>query len=300
MKKLFVAFLATLSFSAFAGQPVPIVWPFGTGSAQANFIRVIVEQANKEQTKYTFYYDNKPGAGGTVAARYVQDYKGIAILSSSSSFWVRPQFYPNESYKNSDFVPVLIECTGQPYSITSKKYHNIEALRQQKNLNIGLILGSLTEANARQLQKVLPDTQLNFIGYQSTTQPALDLQSGVLDLTVELPAEVEQWINTRQVFVIGASGTVDYPGIRTWYSQGIKGFEGLVSNYQMVVSNKTDPATVKELHTILSSAAKNAPGLQDLYDRDRCVRSTRNLKQTNELYSQWLKYWPDKLQSLKK
>jgi tripartite-type tricarboxylate transporter receptor subunit TctC len=300
MKRLLITALASLSLTASAGELVPIVWPFATGANQANFIRVIVEQANKEQSKYTFYYDNKPGAGGTIAARYVQDHKGIAILSSSSSYWIRPEFYPNESYKTSDFKPVMIECVGQPYSLVSAKYKSLEEIRKEKILNIGVILGSLTEANAREVQTLLPDTKLNFIPFNGTLVSTQEMIAGRLDLNIDLPAELKQWTDLGTVHVIGASGTKSYPGLPTWDSQGIKGFGGLVSNYQMVVSDKVNEKTRKELHAILRRAATDVVDLPVLYERDRCTGVSMDYKETNATYEKWSAYWPKKLQGLLK
>lgn len=301
MKKLFAIILAVIALAASAApQTVPIVWPFAVGAQQANYIRAIVEEANKQQDKYNFIFENKPGAGGTVAARYVNGYQSLAILSSSSSFFVRPQFYPNESYRNEDFKPVLIECLAQPYAIVSGKYSSVEELRKQKSLTIGLIQGSLTEAMGRQLQSMLPNTELVFVGYQGTHQPTLEMLAGNLDLNVDLPAYATQWIEDGKLKLIGASGTKDYKNFKTFHSQGVKGFEGLVSNYQMVVRADTDPAVAEELHAILRKAANASPGLPRLYADDYCSQADMNFKQTNDIYARWLKYWPEKLQSLKK
>ena len=300
MKKLLAVLLATLSLSAFAGKIIPIVWPAATGAAQANYIRVIIDQANKDQDKYTFIYDNKPGAGGTVAAKYVEAYNGIALLSYSSSYFIRPVFYPNESFNTADFKPVLIECTGQPYSIVSVKYKSLEEIRREKDLTIGVLLGSLTEANARELQTLLPNTHLTFVGYNGTTQSTQEVMAGRLDLNVDLPSELKPWVDAGKITVLGASGTKEYPGLPTWNSKGIKGFSDLVSNYQMVVhGSKVDEPTRQELHEILRKAARTAPGLQELYDSDRCTRADVDLKTTDALYAKWSKYWPDKLSNLK-
>ena len=79
MKKLvfgliFLVF-STVTFSA--PKQVPIVWPFSIGSNQVNFIRTIIDDANKKQDKYNFYVEFKPGAGGTVAAQYVENHKAL-------------------------------------------------------------------------------------------------------------------------------------------------------------------------------------------------------------------------------
>jgi tripartite-type tricarboxylate transporter receptor subunit TctC len=299
MKKLIATTLTLLSLSASARQPVNIVWPFAIGAPMANSLRLIAEEANREQNTYTFYVETRPGAGGTIAAKYVLDYKGLALLAGSSSYFTRPQFYPDDSYNIADFTPVYIQCAGQPFVIVSSKYHNLYEIQQQKSLTIGVSMGSLTEANARELQTLLPDSKLTFIGYQNSLQPTQEMIAGDLDLNVDLPALLEQWVDAGKVNVIGASGTTQYKKLPTWYSQGHKGFANLVSNYQLVAPAKTDPRTVRELHKIISQAAKNTPAVAELYTRDRCTRVELDFDQTGKTYNHWVKFWPEKLAKLK-
>jgi tripartite-type tricarboxylate transporter receptor subunit TctC len=299
MRKLLLSLIAAFTTASYAGQTVPIVWPFAIGSNQANFIRVIADEANKQQDKYTFIIESKPGAGGAIAANYVKNYNGIALLSSSSSFFTRPEFYPTESHSVADFKPVMIECLGQPYSIASVKYKTLDEIKNQKSLTIGLILGSLTEVVARQFQQLLPNTQLVFVPYPGTLQPMLDMIGGHLDLTVDLPGDSVQYISTGKVTVIGASGTVDQPMIPTFYSQGFKGFDGLVGNYKIMTKANTDTAIIRELHTILSQAARNSKKLKELYAVDFCSGVDYDLAKTNEFFTQQTTYWPAKLKSLK-
>ena len=294
MKKLLLGIGAlVLAVSSYAQQSVPIVWPFAPGSNQANFARAIVEEANKQQTKYLFHFENKPGAGGSIAANYVLNYNGIALLTSSSSFFVRPVYYPNESHKTSDFTPVLIQCTGQPFVVVSAKYKTIVELKTQPKLTIGATIGSLTEALGRELKNNLPaGADMTFIGYSNTLQPTQEMIGGVLDLNVDLPTSTLQWIETGKINVIGASGTKDYPNYKTFHNQGIKGFEDLVGNYQIVASAKTDTATVNELHAILRKASRDSGRLAALYQNDYCAQADVDLKTANVMYDRWSKSWP--------
>lgn len=291
MKKILALALATLVSVCNAQTSVPLVWPFAPGSNQANFARAIVEEANKQQTKYVFHFENKPGAGGSIAANYVANYNGVALLTSSSSFFVRPVYYPNESHKTSDFTPVLIQCTGQPFVIVSAKYKSVAELKAQDKLNIGATIGSLTEALARELKSNLPKSDMAFVGYNNTLQPTQEMIGGVLDLNVDLPTGIIQWVEGGKINVIGSSGTTDYPNIRTFHSQGIKGFEDLISNYQIVTSAKTDPATVQELHAILRKASRDSATLATLYKNDYCTQADVDLKTANTMYDRWSKNW---------
>ena len=300
MKKIVLLFLLVVSATCYAGTTVPVIWPFAIGSNQANFARLIITEANKQQDKYNFILDNKPGAGGYIAARYVQDYKGLAIISTSSSFFTRPIFYPNESHRVEDFKPVYIECIGQPYLILSSKYKTLDELRKQERLTIGAIFGSITEAMARELQAILPKTQIDIVPFGGTLGPTQEVLAGRLDLNVDLPAEVMQYIETDKLNVIGSSGTVDHKNIKTFNSQGFKGFSGLTASYAMYVKNDVDPAVTKELHEIFTKAAAAAGSkLQDGYNRDFCPGSNLTLKESNDVFNKWVKYWPEKLSNLK-
>lgn len=299
MKKLFAIILAALSFSVLAKDTVTIVWPFDTGSNQANFIRVINEEANKLQDKYTFVYDNKPGAGGSVGARSVLAANHITLLSSSSSFFVRPFFYPTDSHAVTDFQPIMIECNGQPYSVISSKYKSLAEVQKQPILNIGIGMGSLTEAVARELQTKLPNTKLNFVGYPGTIKALNDVLSGNLDLSVALPADTYQHVNAGTVFIIGSSGKQQYPKYPTFASQGLSGFDDLVGGYAIYAPAAMDPALAKELHSILTKAAQNAKKLPDLYAADRCLGSSLSYPETAATFNKWSSYWPAKLNALK-
>lgn len=292
MRKLVMGIAAfVLAVSAYAQQSVPVVWPFAPGAISANFARAIIESANKQQTKYLFHFENKPGAGGAIAANYVLNYNGIALLTSSSSFFVRPVYYPTESYKVSDFTPVMIQCTGSPWVVVSSKYKNINELKSQSKLSIGANPGSITEAVARELKNNLPSSDLALISYSNTLQPTQDMLGGVLDLNIDAPSNVLQWAETGKINVIGTTGTVDHPRFKTFRSQGINGFDDLVTSYQIVTSAKTDPAVVQELHSILRAASKDSEKLPALYKADYCVQSDTDLKTANDMYDRWSKNW---------
>jgi tripartite-type tricarboxylate transporter receptor subunit TctC len=294
-----LVFVSTLAHAS--PQSVAIVWPFSVGSNQVNFIRVIIDDANKRQNKYQFYVEFKPGAGGSIAARYVENHKNLALLSTSSSFFVRSFYYPEESHKVENFKPVLIECTGQPMAVVSKNFSSIDELKNQKRLTIGANFGSLTEAVVRQLQQLLPNTELDIIPYSGTIAGTMEVMAGRIDLNVDTPGESLQWLETDKLRSIGASGTVENKYFKTFSSQGIREFSGLTNNYMMVASAKTDTATIKELHNILRASAQNTDvRLREYYARDYCIEADLNFKQTNDIFNKWSLYWPEKLNSLSK
>lgn len=298
---LVLSVLFFINTSVNAQLTVPIIWPFAIGSNQVIFTRLIAQEANAQQSKYKFIIDFKTGAGGYIAARTVQEYKGLAILHTSSSFYSRPVFYPNESHRVEDFKPVYIECIGQPYLILSAKFKTLDEVKKQSRVTIGANLGSITEAMVRELRLALPNVEIDIIPFAGGTLGSTqELLAGRLDLNVDLPGESMQYVEAGKLNVIGSSGTIDYEHLKTFNSQGFKGFSDLVSSYAMYVKNNTDPNQIKELHDIFSKAAISAGSkLQEAYARDYCPGVNLTLAESTDIFNKWVKYWPEKLSNLK-
>jgi tripartite-type tricarboxylate transporter receptor subunit TctC len=297
MKKLLALFLVLASATAFANsrQNVSIFWPFSVGSNQVNFVRAIIDEANNQQNKYQFVVEFKAGAGGTVAAQHVARAEQLTLLTSSSSFFVRPVYYPNESHKIEDFRPIYIECTGQPMSILSVKYKTLDELRKQKRLTIGVGLGSITESAARELQKHLPNTQLDLIPYGGTFPAVQDMLGGTLDLAAGWIADTRQFVEIGKAYSIGITGTKDLEGYKTFHSQKVRGFEELVGNYAVMASKRVSDQQAEELHNILRKGAQASTRLNGYYYLDVCTPADLNWKQTQDIYKRWQQYWPEKL-----
>lgn len=299
MKKLLTFILALgITSAAFANtkQIVPIVWPFSVASNQVNFIRAVIDEANKQQNKYQFIVEFKSGAGGTVAAQHVaRETSQLNLLSSSSSFFTRPVYYPSESHKTEEFRPIYIQCTGQVMAILSSKYKTMDELRAQKRLTIGIGLGSITEGAARELQKNLPNTQVDFIPYGGTLPAVQDVIAGNLDLAASFISDTRQFVDTGKIFAIGTTGTRDLDGYKTFHNQKIRGFEELVGNYQIVAPARISDQQAEELHNILRKAAQSSTTLKGFYDSDVCTGVDLNWKQTQDIYKRWQQYWPEKL-----
>jgi len=279
-----VALLATTNSIA---TTIGIVWPFNPAGTQANYVRIIEDQANRIQSHYVFTLESRPGAGGVIAAQTVL-HNDNKLLSTPSSFFLRPIFYPNESYRVQDFKPVLLECTGLPYAVVSKRYHNLVELQQQRYLSIGVIAGHPTELIARQLQRLLPNTVLTIVNYNNTSRPTLDVLSDVLDLNVDLASSAVPWIQENKLFNIGASGVKDNPYFRTFHSQHVTGFENLVSNYYILARADDD---VDEITQILTTANR----VNNVYNTDYCQAANLSPKQTLEFYNTELKFWNEYL-----
>jgi tripartite-type tricarboxylate transporter receptor subunit TctC len=90
----------SLAQAAYPSQPIRIVVPFPPGGATDIMARAAAQRLT-EAWKATVVVDNRPGAGGTIAARVVAEAEGdghTLLLGNTSTLVISPLIYKNISY----------------------------------------------------------------------------------------------------------------------------------------------------------------------------------------------------------
>jgi tripartite-type tricarboxylate transporter receptor subunit TctC len=234
-------------------QTVSVVWPFSLAGAQPNMVRQMIDNANKQQNKYQFVFNNVPGAGGTVAANTVNNTKELKVLITSTSFYIRPAMY-QASHNPQDFDLLGTVCSKQPFAVFSKKYSRVSDLRDGK-ASIGIINGTISQLVSTSLQ-YNNGIVLNDIGYRGTPEAMTDMLSGQLDASVDFfgPMTMARFAEQDKVHVLGITGERNIPGFATFKSQNIKGLESIEFSMYVLVKNATDTATKQELSDIIANS----------------------------------------------
>jgi tripartite-type tricarboxylate transporter receptor subunit TctC len=276
MKKL-IFLVLLLATTAFAKENVTIIYSWTAADGPANYSRTIIEEANQQQNKYNFIFDTKPGAGGSVAANYVKNTPNT-ILATASAFFVRPNFFPNESYDLATYKEIYLQCTA-PMAITGTKYKTWADVSNYLQLTIGVSgLGTTTHLFATQIQAQYPKLQV--IPFKSTSESLLSVAAGNTDLHVAFLGEVETWGADNPKFkrlnVLGISGSNRVRGFPTLASQG---FGHTVADigvpFHLVVPASVPDAKFKEWRDILVRAGQSA-AVKETYKIDACM--PRDLK----------------------
>jgi len=264
--------LYAIAISAIAKETVTIEYAWTAGDGPANYSRAIIDEANHIQDKYTFIFDTRPGAGGAVAANYVKNTPNT-ILATASAFFVRPNFFPNESYDLSLFKEIYLQCTA-PMAITSVKYKTWAEIPKDQPLTIGVSgLGTTTHLFATQIQAQYPKLQV--IPFKSTSESLLSVASGNTDLHVAFLGEVETWgadnPKFKKLTVLGISGSTRVRGFPTLVSQG---FGHTVADigvpFHLVVPAGMPDNKFKEWRDILVRAGQSA-NVKQTYKLDACI-----------------------------
>jgi tripartite-type tricarboxylate transporter receptor subunit TctC len=289
MKQVLLAIaLATGVVAAHADQKtITIVWPFGMGDTQAQYSRGLVDELNKNQKKYTFILENRPGAGATIGARHVAATPN-SVLASSTAFFVRPNFYPEESHKLEDFKPLMTQCAA-PMVVVSKRYQRWQDIDPQAAINIGISgLGATSHLMAMEIKKRYPNAVP--IPYKGTREASIDAANGNLDMSVAFIGEVEGFLDEKKLYALGISGPKPVRGIPTLESQGFTGVKEVVNMHSLIVPKTMSDTQYSELRAMVVQAAR-AESVQRAYRIDYCEASNLADKPTVAWFNGQLALW---------
>jgi tripartite-type tricarboxylate transporter receptor subunit TctC len=296
MKKFLIASIVSLTaVSAQAQQIISIVWPFGIGDTQAQYSRSLVEELNKNQKKYTFILENKPGAGATIGAKHVAATPN-SVLAASTAFFVRPNFYPADSHSVTDFRPLMTQCAA-PMVIVSKKYRNWQEVDKSKPINIGISgLGATSHLMAMEIVKRYPNAQP--VPYKGTREASLDVMAGNIELSVAFLGEVEGFLDRGELHALGISGRRVVRGVPTLESQGFAGVGEVVNMHSLQVPRSMSDAQYNDLRAMVVEAAK-APSVQRAYAVDHCEPSNLDSAATQRWFDGQVALWKRLSQGVK-
>lgn len=288
MKKLLITVTVALtSLAATAQQNFSIVWPFGMGDTQAQYSRSLVEELNASQKKYNFILENKPGAGATIGAKHVASTSNT-VLATSTAFFVRPNFYPEDSHKVSDFRPLMTQCAA-PMLIVSKKYKSWREIDRDQKISIGISgLGATSHLMAMEIVKRYPNATP--IPYKGTREASIDAISGNIDFSVAFLGEVEGFLDKGDLNAVGISGKKAVRGIPTLESQGFAGVGEVVNMHSLQVPKSMPDAQYNELRAMVVNAAKT-PSVQKAYTVDYCDASNLNAMDTQRWFDGQVLLW---------
>lgn len=271
LKNLFLSLITVcVSITAQARDTISVIWPFGVGDTAAQYSRSLIEVLNQTQSQYGFIFENKPGAGSSIAANYVARTPGT-LLSASTAFFVRPNFYPAESHSVSQFVPIITQC-GAPMLIVSGKFRSWKEVPKDKPVTIAISgIGTTTNLVATEIQKQFPE--LIMVPYKGIQEATANLISGDIDLQVSFVGEVQDFLQLKRLYALGVTGPDVIDGIPTLASQGFVGMDRVVNMHSILAPANWSKETVNDLQLMFMKASQD-PRVLKSYRTDRCKPST--------------------------
>ena len=279
----------TIASAVSAAETISILYGFSPAAHQATTLRIIADEANKAQSKYNFIIDFKTGAGGSIAANHVQQYPEKTLVGMSSSFFIRPVVETIGIHDLDKFKPILVQATGAPIILLSKKYKNLNDLLAQAYPSIGTG-GSIPDMLANMFKEKNPN--LIIVNYPGMLDGAQAAGAGHIDAAMTFSIGARALVSASKVSVIGYTGRKElpeFPGAQLT-KQGILDADQLVANYAIFASTDMPDEKYREIHDILSKAGKN-DRVVEAYKLDLLVPANMSLEKSIEWYSSERQYW---------
>ena len=297
-KLLIIAALAAASLAQ-ARETINIAWGFAIGSNQANTVRLMCEELNAAQDKYTFVLTHRPGAGGTIAATAVASDPANTLVSMSSSFIIRPLFEKTEPTHNLDnYVPILVQGTGSPLYVVSGKYTSMNQVLTMPNVSIGISgSGGIAHMVASEIANV--NKTANIVFFKSMVEAGTAAAGGHVDVAIGLYTDIKPIVDSNKVEVLAYTGRVDMLNNKNMLLTRHKmpDARDLTANYAIFASREMPRERLAELHRLLSWAQLRAPVVDSLL-RDQLNISTMSPDQSVTWYSNERAYWQKQVEKI--
>lgn len=269
----------------YPSKQVTLVVAFAAGSGTDLNARALAVAMAAEMPSAQFVIENRPGANGIAAARYVASAPSdghTLLISSLSTHAAAPFLYKNIGYDPiADFVAVGLIAETAPSLLTAgsskaNSVRDVVALAKQKpgSLNFGSI--NISSLGATQLFAQRAGIKLEIINYKSAAQSSTDLMSGVIDYLfggLAITRSLVQSGKLKALAVLRSSRVSSFPLIPTMAEAGYPGMEVTIW-IGMFAPKGTPPAIVDRLNQSMNAALSRREMIQALQAGTLDIRLT--------------------------
>ena len=291
---------------SFPTKPLRIVVPFGAGGV-ADLTARTVAQKMSEGLGQAVVIDNRPGAGGIVAAEVVakSDPDGYTILLMSNANAVSAGLFKSLPFDPvKDFTPVSLMGTFDLVLVTRSESHFQTlpellawARANPGKLNIGSINIGSTQHLTAELFKSVAGLDAQVVPFNGTPAVMTALRGGQIDVALEVLSPVLPQIKggaLRALAVTGQKRNVALPQVPTAKEGGVPNLVSTSWN-GLGVPAKTPAAVVERLNKEVNAALHTPAVRQKLLDLNVDPHPS-TVPQAQEWLQTEIKRWGDVIQ----
>lgn len=256
--------------AAFPNRPIKFIVPFSAGGA-ADVLSRVVGQHVSESLGQPVVTENRPGAGGAIAAEFVarSPADGYTLfVGSTGPLAINKSLYSKLSYDPAkDFAAVSLAVLVQNVlvlnpKVPAAKVSDLLAMARAKP-------GAMTYASsgngtslhlAGELFKTMAKVQLVHVPYKGGAPAITDLIGGQVDMMFAVLPDAMPHIRAgklKAIAVAGSSRSRSLPDLPTVSEAGVPGFEASAW-YGFVAPAQTPPEIVHKLNAAINAALARA------------------------------------------
>ena len=258
---LCTVFLPAMSQGAdYPARPIRFVIGFAPGGASDTMVRVIGARLS-ENVRQPVVIDNRPGAGGNIAAEIVarsQPDGYTLLLGNNGILAVNVSLYPKIGFDPvKDFAPVIL-IASQPNilavhpAVAAKSVKELVALARSKpgQLNYASPGGGTTGHLAAELFKRMAGVDMVIVPFKGGGPSVASVLAGQTQFTFATALSVQPHIKAgrvRGLAVTTAQRSPNFPDLPTVSEAGVPGFDA-ITWHGVVVPARTPQAVIARLN----------------------------------------------------
>jgi tripartite-type tricarboxylate transporter receptor subunit TctC len=253
----------------FPSGPVHIIVPFSAGGnvdVTARTVAPVLSDILGEAV----VVENRPGAGGMIAAEYVMTSEPdghVLMMGSNSTLSVGPNLQPNWPYDPVEDITPIVNIQFVPFALVvnaSSDIESVEDLLERARAEPGAItlahagIGSSNHLVSEYFQ-LLTDTEFLFVPYQGGAPAMTDLIGGQVDIYFDQASTTVPQVQAgtiRALAVAAAERMEALPDVPTFAEVGVEGFE-IMNVTGLVGPAGMDPAVVARIREATVEALQN-------------------------------------------
>jgi tripartite-type tricarboxylate transporter receptor subunit TctC len=188
------------------------------GGAADQAARIVAQKLGPALGR-TVIVENKPGAGGNIASRYVANSKpdGLTFLVTSNNHTINPSLYKDAGYATlTDLVPVVQIARGPTVvavhpSVTVQSMSELVALSKSRHVSYGSVgIGSASHLIGECL-KASTGARYEHVPYKGGAPAVADAVAGHLPLVLSSLASLGQYIKTGRLKALAVTSAERWP-----------------------------------------------------------------------------------------
>ncbi len=277
------ALLATVVMAApaaaqsdYPSRPVQLIVPYGAGGIADVGMRILADKLTG-RLKQTFVVENRPGAGGIVAAKAGASAAadGYTVLMTGNNNSIAAALFNSLPYNIlADFAStstvsffdlLIVTRAGSPLKSVQDI---VKAARAAPGkLNIATINPGSTQNLAAELFKSTADIKVTIVPFRTSPDMATAVLRGDVDIAFEFYAAIQGQIADGKVVALASTGpkrTAYLPAVPTVQEGGIKDFE--VASWNGI---SVPAATPKAVVQVLTKAINDVLPSPDVQEKSR-------------------------------
>jgi len=259
--------------SDYPNRPVQIIVPYGAGGVADAAMRIVAEKLTA-RLKAPFVIDNRPGAGGIVAAKAgaAAAPDGYTLLMTGNNTAIATALFKSLPYNAlADFAStstasffdlLMVTRAGSPLKSVSDV---IAAARANPGgLNIATTNPGSTQNLAAELFRSVADVKITIVPFRTSPDLATALMRGDIDVAFEFYAALQGLIGEGRIVALASTGarrTAYLPDVPTAGESGLKGFE--VVSWNGISAPAATPKPIVDLLAGAINAVLPSPDVQE-------------------------------------